>query len=391
MSSFIKSAIITFKRTVRLRFGRWSTTFLVIGALFIITLLLIQLLPSGIEKKLKDKQRLHPKFQAIQKIDDIRHPKGYYGTIYAYFIDNVLGNYEPREEPSSGRPGDRGLPFKLDSVPNVDWNEVTSLKNQYGMNIMASNIIPMDRSVPDLRLDECKYWHYDHLPTASVVIVFHDEGFSTLLRTVHSVLIRSPRKLLREVVLVDDFSSKEPLKGKLDNYIAEHFGEYKNDFDPSQYKGDSGNFGETLSERSGKVRLVRNSEREGLIRSRTRGAEESVGDVVVFLDAHCEVNYNWLPPLLAPIAQNRKTLTVPIIDGIDHDTFHYRPVYGRKDQHFKGIWEWGMYYKEIEVDMDEHLKKNKVSEPYDAPTHAGGLFAVERDYFISLGGYDPGL
>ena len=39
------------------------------------------------------------------------------------------------------------------------------------------------------------------------------------------------------------------------------------------------------------VRLVRNKEREGLIRSKNIGAQESHGEVVVFLDAHCE---GWL-------------------------------------------------------------------------------------------------
>ena len=62
------------------------------------------------------------------------------------------------------------------------------------------------------------------------------------------------------------------------------------------------------------VRLVRNEERQGLIRSKNAGAEQSEGEVVVFLDAHCEVNVNWLPPLLAPIAENVKTVSVPIID-----------------------------------------------------------------------------
>ena len=80
---------------------------------------------------------------------------------------------------------------------------------------------------------------------------------------------------------------------------------------------------------------MRNTERQGLIRSRNRGAEEARGVVVVFLDAHCEVNRNWLPPLLAPIYRNYTTMTVPIIDGVDHDTFEYRPVY-QGQTHFRG-------------------------------------------------------
>lgn len=44
------------------------------------------------------------------------------------------------------------------------------------------------------------------LPDTSVVICFHNEAWSVLLRTFHSVLERTPSHLLREVILVDDFS-----------------------------------------------------------------------------------------------------------------------------------------------------------------------------------------
>lgn len=44
------------------------------------------------------------------------------------------------------------------------------------------------------------------LPVASVVICFYNEALSALLRTVHSVLDRTPARLLHEVILVDDDS-----------------------------------------------------------------------------------------------------------------------------------------------------------------------------------------
>lgn len=56
-------------------------------------------------------------------------------------------------------------------------------------------------------------------------------------------------------------------------------------------------------------------------------------------------------------------MTVPVIDGIDHSTWEYRPVY-EKDHSFRGIFEWGMLYKEIEIPAQEESKRTYKSEPY---------------------------
>lgn len=53
----------------------------------------------------------------------------------------------------------------------------------------------------------CYDIEYDvNLPEVSVIIPFRNEAFSTLLRTVHSVLDKSNSDFLREIVLVDDGS-----------------------------------------------------------------------------------------------------------------------------------------------------------------------------------------
>lgn len=217
-----------------------------------------------------------------------------------------LGNFEPKEIEDRDGPGEKGQAHHLRQEQQ---NDADQSESEYGMNVACSDEISLDRTILDTRLPECKHWDYPYdLPSTSVIIVFHNEGWSVLLRTVHSVLNRSPKHVLKEILLVDDFSDKEKLKNDLDAYIEQ--------FD-------------------GKVRLIRNHQREGLIRTRSRGAKEAKGEVIVFLDAHCEVNTNWLPPLLAPIYRDRKTMTVPVIDGIDHKTFEYRPVYG-DDRHFRG-------------------------------------------------------
>ncbi|CAG9765485.1 unnamed protein product [Ceutorhynchus assimilis] len=272
-----------------------------------------------------------------------------------------LGNFEPKEIEDRDGPGEKGAAHHLQPSQQ---NDIDQSESDYGMCVACSDEISLDRSILDTRLPECAHWDYPtDLPTTSVIIVFHNEGWSVLLRTVHSVLNRTPKYLLKEVLLVDDFSDKENLKYDLEKYIEQ--------FD-------------------GKVRLIRNSQREGLIRTRSRGAVEARGEVIVYLDAHCEVNTNWLPPLLAPIYRDRTIMTVPIIDGIDHKTFEYRPVYG-EDRHFRGIFEWGMLYKENEVPERELKSRKHNSEPYKSPTHAGGLFAIDRKYFLEIGSYDPGL
>ncbi|XP_027030482.2 polypeptide N-acetylgalactosaminyltransferase 5 [Tachysurus fulvidraco] len=228
-------------------------------------------------------------------------------------------------------------------------------------NVFLSEQIPVDRAVPDTRPPACSQMlvHND-LPTTSVIFCFVDEVWSTLLRSVHSVLNRSPPHLLKEVLLVDDCSTKDYLKDKLDIYM-------------SQFP---------------KVRIIRLKERHGLIRARLAGAAEARGDVLTFLDSHIECNVGWLEPLLDRVYLDRRKVVCPVIEVINDKDMSYVMV----DNFQRGIFKWPLVFGWSTLPNDFISKNNvKVSDPLRCPVMAGGLFSIDRKYFYELGTYDPGL
>uniref|UniRef100_A0A8C6L9B7 Polypeptide N-acetylgalactosaminyltransferase 2 n=1 Tax=Nothobranchius furzeri TaxID=105023 RepID=A0A8C6L9B7_NOTFU len=221
-------------------------------------------------------------------------------------------------------------------------------------NQVESDKLRMDRAVPDTRHDHCKHkqWQSD-LPASSIIITFHNEARSALLRTVVSVLKKSPGHLVKEIILVDDYSDN-PEDGALLGKIE-------------------------------KVRVLRNDRREGLMRSRVRGADAATAPVLTFLDSHCECNDHWLEPLLERVAEDKTRVVSPIIDVINMDNFQY--VGASAD--LKGGFDWNLVFKWDYMTLEQRrARQGNPIAPIKTPMIAGGLFVMDKEYFEQLGKYD---
>ncbi|CAL4086969.1 unnamed protein product, partial [Meganyctiphanes norvegica] len=202
----------------------------------------------------------------------------------------------PPQEPNG--PGEMGKPVVLpkdldaETKAKVDKGWQDNAFNQY-----VSDMISVHRTLPDPRDEWCKApgRYLDNLPQTSVIVCFHNEAWSVLLRTVHSILDRSPDHLLKEIILVDDKSDMAHLQQQLEDYMA-------------QYP---------------KVKVVRAQKREGLIRARLIGATAATAPVLTFLDSHCECTTGWLEPLLGSIAVDPHIVACPVIDVLSDDNFEY--------------------------------------------------------------------
>ncbi|KAM8706411.1 hypothetical protein ACLKA7_010654 [Drosophila subpalustris] len=234
-------------------------------------------------------------------------------------------------------------------------------------NRQLSDKLPAVRSLPMTRHDSCNTRTYK-LPHASnaklsVVISFYNEARSILLRTILTLISRTPGDYLHELIIIDDCSGDANLLGSLDGLIRSMFAT------------------------PGPCPILifkRNRQRRGLIWSRNEGARVSTGHYLLFLDSHCEVNDGWLEPLLDRLALNSSLAVSPLLDPIDPETLSYLTG----NVLLKGGFDWSLHFHWLPRQLEE---REPPEQQYNSPAFAGGIMMISREWFFKLHGFNPHL
>ncbi|XP_026167884.1 probable polypeptide N-acetylgalactosaminyltransferase 8 [Mastacembelus armatus] len=244
-----------------------------------------------------------------------------------------------------------------------DQREAEALFENFGYNVFLSDRLPLDRPLPDTRDPRCLKKSYPKdLPSLAVVLIYLNEALSVIQRALRSIIDRTPKNLLKEIIMVDDNSSNENLKGELDIYVK------------------------SLEEQNPSLRIarVRHTEQRGLAHARASGWRAATADVVAILDAHIEVHDMWAEPLLTQIKGDRTVVVSPVFDRVNFDdlrVFKYSPAAHAFD------WAlWCMY----ESFSPEYYKVNDGSLPGKSPS-VMGIMVADRKFLGEIGVLDEGM
>ena len=104
-----------------------------------------------------------------------------------------------------------------------------------------------------------------------------------------------------------------------------------------------------------KIKIIRHSKREGLIRARVTGANAATGQVLTFLDSHCECNVGWVEPLLERIQLDTSTVVLPVIDPIHGKNFVYINYRGSPIE--RGGFTWTFQFRWIKIPAYEQRRR----------------------------------
>jgi GT2 family glycosyltransferase len=171
----------------------------------------------------------------------------------------------------------------------------------------------------------------------SIVIISRNEG-EYLGRTVQSILAALPPH--SEVLVVDDWSTDGSAADLPNDNV---------------------------------VRVLRPPKRLGTVRARNFGARHARGQIIVFSDAHVEVPKGWFDPLVAPLATPSVGATGPVISMMYHPAA-------------KG---YGLRFRDAALNCE--WCECEDPNPHPVPILGAGFFAMRRDVFVAIGGFDAGM
>lgn len=170
------------------------------------------------------------------------------------------------------------------------------------------------------------------------MIVTHNEG-ARLRRTVDAMMGTLPRD--GEVVIVDDAST--------DGSTEFLHGGY------------------------GRLTVVHAHNRLGVARARNHGASLSTGEVLVFSDAHVDLEFGWLEPLLDELARDGVGAVGPAIAVLGNPAAK------------------GYGYTLTDASMNTRWLGWPGVAPHPVPMLCGCFLAISPALFRGVGGFDPGF
>jgi polypeptide N-acetylgalactosaminyltransferase len=192
-----------------------------------------------------------------------------------------------------------------------------------------------------------------------MVIPYLHEDWKQMEATVASIISFTPAELLDEVLFIDDGNTAD------------------------------WQFHDRLRAIHPKITVHRNSQRQGLIRSKIIGADLTKSPVLVFMEPHCIVSENWLEPLLQQMVAagpSHNTVAMPTLDIIDEANFS---TYIQAGQPIGGFG-WNLQFDWFSH-IEDRNKSWRAPEAYPTPAMSGGIFAIWRDFWEHTGKYDPAM
>eukprot|EP00523_Entomoneis_sp_CCMP467_P008606 CAMPEP_0168722348 /NCGR_PEP_ID=MMETSP0724-20121128/2553_1 /TAXON_ID=265536 /ORGANISM="Amphiprora sp., Strain CCMP467" /LENGTH=710 /DNA_ID=CAMNT_0008769021 /DNA_START=301 /DNA_END=2432 /DNA_ORIENTATION=+ len=207
-------------------------------------------------------------------------------------------------------------------------------------------------------------------PTMSIVVAKERAGLLSM--TVHSLVARTPPEILHQIIIVDDNGEDARDREEVD---------------------DEDEIRALVELHPDKIVYIRNKVRLGCAGSRLEAIRASTGDVIVVLDSHVEMySSTWAQHLLLPILENPRTMAMQTLDVIDDRPGHARNK-GGAAQHY-GFVDQRFLFSYVPHRFGENVRGKETPpkrEPFEIPFAPGSLFAIRRDEFWRLGGYDRGL